>query len=193
MHCIIATQKCTTNVRQIEILFDVASIFGRFKYFQGIQASVLIEFFAGGDKLIGHILYLESVEARSGGLRRTVRGREQSRGDKKKSGELDDMGIGFVELKMKGGKGVRLEGENAVQIGSEIRHKQDMWNRRRDAQAENLSKLVDYALIKVDWSVPQHRCALEQLWYLAYPEIDMPEPTLDINVSPGWKDMGFQR
>ncbi len=35
-----------------------------------------------------------------------------------------------------------------------------LWKKKREAQAVKIAQLVDLALIKVDWAIPEHRSAL---------------------------------
>jgi hypothetical protein len=79
---------------------------------------------SGGDKLVGHILHLVSVETKNGNGKKT-----QSNGSGSGGNVQADM-VGFVDLKMRSGKGVRLEGRNAEEVCGEIKEKLEVCMRR---------------------------------------------------------------
>ena len=60
------------------------------------------------------------------------------------------------------------------------------------AQALAVDRLVQLAKTKVSWDKAAHRDMLARFWEGVYVGTPMPEPSLNVNVSPGWKDMGFQ-
>ena len=103
-----------------------------------------------------------------------------------------DTGKGTLVIKFKDGSSVQLSGMQVQDVASDLKKRISLWEQRRKNQSASLDRLVLMAKTKVSWDKPQHRQMLESFWRAVYVDIPMPEPSLHVNVSPGWKDMGFQ-
>ena len=103
-----------------------------------------------------------------------------------------DTGKGTLVIKFKDGSSVQLSGMQVQDVASDLKKRISLWEQRRKKQSTSLDRLVLMAKTKVSWDKPQHRQMLESFWQAVYVDIPMPEPSLHVTVSPGWKDMGFQ-
>ena len=99
---------------------------------------------------------------------------------------------GMLVIKFKDGSSVQLLGMQVQDVASDLEKRVWLWEQRRNEQSASLERLVLMAKTKVSWDNPQHRQMLERFWQAVYVDTSMPEPSLHVNVSPGWKDMGFQ-
>ena len=104
----------------------------------------------------------------------------------------EDMAKGKIMIKFKDGYRVELSGMQVRDVASDFQRRIDLWGIRRKNQAVSLEGLVQLAKTKVSWDNTLHRERLETFWNAVYVDTPMPEPSLNVNVSPGWKDIGFQ-
>jgi hypothetical protein len=102
------------------------------------------------------------------------------------------MAKGKIMIKFKDGYRVELSGMQVRDVASDFQRRIDLWGIRRKNQAVSLEGLVQLAKTKVSWDNTLHRERLETFWNAVYVDTPMPEKSLNVNVSPGWKDIGFQ-
>eukprot|EP00288_Rhodomonas_lens_P003797 CAMPEP_0177744904 /NCGR_PEP_ID=MMETSP0484_2-20121128/30015_1 /TAXON_ID=354590 /ORGANISM="Rhodomonas lens, Strain RHODO" /LENGTH=227 /DNA_ID=CAMNT_0019259479 /DNA_START=93 /DNA_END=773 /DNA_ORIENTATION=+ len=98
---------------------------------------------------------------------------------------------GAVKMIFRDGSKLKLEGPHAEKVLAAVQNKAAMGEQRRRQQGERLLHLRRLARTPVSWADAEHRADLQRLWGGVFTS-EMPEGTLQMEVYPGWKDMGFQ-
>ncbi len=111
---------------------------------------------------------------------------------KSKDVAQEDTRKGMLFIKFKDGSSVQLLGMQVQDVASDLEKRFWLWEQRRNEQSASLDCLMLMAKTKVSWDHPQHRQMLKSFWQAVFVDTPMPEPSPYVNVSPGWKDMGFQ-
>ena len=111
---------------------------------------------------------------------------------KTKDAKQEDLGKGTLMIKFKDDSCVQLSGMQVQGVAGDLLKHVSLWSERCKNQTLTVDRLVVLAKTKVSWDKPAHREMLQSLWSAVYPDKCMPEPSLNVSVSPGWKDVGFQ-